>query len=161
MLSDENLNKEPMQIKDIIDISISSINENTKNVYIKSDIKCNILVKDHYYFSSIIRNIINNSVEACDNNNKNFVHISAYEEGDRCIIVVSDTGKGIKQEYIDSIFTPGFSTKYDKKTGDIFRGLGLPIIKDLVENHFKGYIQVNSKQNTGTTVTIKIPKNEL
>lgn len=160
MLSDENLNKEPMQIKDIVNISISSIKENKKNIYIKTDIKCNVFVKNHYYFSSIIRNIINNSVEACDNN-KSLIHISVYKEGDWCIIVVSDTGKGIKQEYIDSIFTPGFSTKYDKKTGDIFRGLGLPIIKDLVENHFKGYIKVDSKQNIGTTVTIKIPKNEL
>ncbi len=161
ILSDENLNKEPMRIKDIVNISISSIKENNKNIYIKLNIRYNILIKDHYYFSSIIRNIINNSVEACDNKNNNFIHISVYKEGDYCTIIISDTGKGIKQEYIDSIFTPGFSTKYDVKTGDIFRGLGLPIIKDLVENHFRGSIKVDSKENIGTTVTIKIPRNEL
>ncbi|HMT12933.1 MAG TPA: HAMP domain-containing sensor histidine kinase, partial [Ignavibacteria bacterium] len=65
---------------------------------------------------------------------------------------VSDNGPGIPGENIEKIFRPFFSSKgYGKGTG-----LGLPIVKRIVEEH-KGTIQVRSAPGKGTTFVISLP----
>ena len=51
----------------------------------------------------------------------------------------------------------GYSTKFSQETGNIQRGLGLPVVWDIIENEYKGKIDVQSTVNRGTTVTIRIP----
>jgi len=67
-------------------------------------------------------------------------------------IVISDTGCGIKENDINRIFEPFFSTK--KETGGT--GLGLAISKAIIESH-KGAIGAESKYGEGTSVTIDLP----
>jgi len=61
-----------------------------------------------------------------------------------------DTGIGIAREHIQEIFNPFFTTK---KTG---MGLGLPIVKEIVEAH-GGWIDVKSEECQGTHFCIFIP----
>lgn len=76
------------------------------------------------------------------------------ESGDRNFIEikVSDSGCGIKQEDLEKIFDPFFSTKGQKGTG-----LGLSVIWGIIDNH-KGKITVESKLGAGTTFTIHLPE---
>ncbi|CAH2214484.1 sensor histidine kinase [Tepidibacter aestuarii] len=136
-----------------IDSIGSSIKVNFKTA---RDIK----VKDHYILISILRNLINNSIESIDSK-KGVVDVDYFCEGEKFIFSVSDNGNGIKDSDKDYIFNPGFSTKFNMDTGDINRGIGLTIVKEMVEVHFSGCISVESEYGVGTTFEIIIPKEKL
>jgi signal transduction histidine kinase len=76
------------------------------------------------------------------------------ESGDRNFIeiTVSDNGCGIKQDDLDKIFDPFFSTKGQKGTG-----LGLSVIWGIIDNH-KGKITVESTLGKGTSFKIHLPE---
>lgn len=62
----------------------------------------------------------------------------------------SDTGKGIAEENQSKLFNPFFTTKAKGI------GLGLAVSKRVIEEH-KGSIEIMSKVDKGTTVTIRLP----
>jgi signal transduction histidine kinase len=78
--------------------------------------------------------------------------------GDEMIIVeISDTGKGIPEEILPKIFEPFFTTKA-KNEGT---GLGLSIAHMIMDRLY-GTIDVESRENQGTTFFIKLqPKSRL
>jgi len=69
---------------------------------------------------------------------------------------ISDTGCGIKQETLDQIFEPYFTTK-DKGKGT---GLGLSVVHGIVKKH-AGVIDVKSTLGEGATFEIFLPTTEL
>ncbi|WP_425449144.1 sensor histidine kinase [Dethiothermospora halolimnae] len=155
-----------MKLKDVFDI----LQENTKRylesedkeIEIKFNIKSNEYIREHYSLMSIFRNLINNSIEAMDNtkDNKKIV-IEHREYKDNHVFNISDNGKGIKNRDLSYIFEPRFSMKFDENTGNIGRGIGLTLVKDIVENKFKGKIKVKSQYHKGTKFNIEIPKKSL
>ena len=66
-------------------------------------------------------------------------------------IAISDTGGGIRAEIRDRIFDPFFTTRV---TGT---GLGLPIVKRVIEDHH-GRLEVASRVDEGTTFTVTVPR---
>jgi PAS domain S-box-containing protein len=64
----------------------------------------------------------------------------------------SDTGHGIPVENREKIFLPFFTTKSE----GVGTGLGLPIVKDIVEQH-NGNLTLESEPGKGTTITIHLP----
>jgi signal transduction histidine kinase len=67
--------------------------------------------------------------------------------------MVQDTGEGIDAENAKKIFNPFFTTK-DKGSG-----LGLSIVKGIVESH-QGQISIDSEFGRGAKVTITLPESE-
>ncbi|MBM4135905.1 MAG: hypothetical protein FJ241_03645 [Nitrospira sp.] len=67
-------------------------------------------------------------------------------------VSVSDTGAGIPEEHLRLIFEPFYSTKVTKHE----TGLGLPIIKKIVEGH-GGFIKIDSKVGRGSTFSLFFP----
>ena len=65
-------------------------------------------------------------------------------------ISVADTGKGIPREGLKKIFAPYYTTK-EKGVG-----LGLAITQKIIQAH-EGTLEVQSLENQGTTVTIRLP----
>lgn len=159
-MSNEKIDVEHMKIKDIISIleiyTKDYIIVKSLNIELDFKVECNFYVSQHFYLVSIIRNLIFNGIEAIDESKKGLIKLQIEEQGDEYIFIVSDNGAGINEGNLDFIFNPGFSTKYDK-SGSICRGIGLTLVKDLVQNIFKGSISVESLQNEGTTFTVKIP----
>jgi len=49
------------------------------------------------------------------------------------------------------IYNPGFSTKFDEETGNIERGIGLTLVRDLIKDTFYGNINAKSEIDKGTT----------
>jgi len=72
------------------------------------------------------------------------------EKKKNLLCIIEDNGTGIDPAKLDDIFLPFYSNK-EKGTG-----LGLAITKRLVEN-LHGSIQLNSKLEEGTNVTVKLP----
>jgi signal transduction histidine kinase len=69
---------------------------------------------------------------------------------DRVEIVIADTGEGIPQADLDKIYEPLYSTK------SFGVGLGLPIVKGIMEQHLGG-IEIDSQIGIGTKVTLWLP----
>lgn len=162
-IANDKIDVEHMRIRDIINILEIDIKDYivTKNLDVELDFKvhCNFYVLEHFYLMSAIRNLIFNSIEAMDNKKRGLVKLKIEECRDEYVFTVSDNGIGISESNLGFIFNPGFSTKYDKETGSICRGIGLTLVRDLVQDIFKGNIFVKSMENRGTTFTVKIPRN--
>ena len=77
------------------------------------------------------------------------------------LLAVEDDGPGIREKHLPNIFEMGYSTKFDEKTGNIYRGVGLCGVKNAVEEQFKGSISVESKEGKGTKFLIEIPAETL
>jgi signal transduction histidine kinase len=73
----------------------------------------------------------------------------------KIFIYVRDTGKGMNNQVKRMIFVPGYTTK---KRG---WGLGLSLVKRIVEDYHKGKIYIKeSHPGKGTTFAIEIPMNK-
>lgn len=105
---------------------------------------------DESQIKRVFSNIILNAMEAI--NTCGSITFDSWYNGDlkAIYIKISDTGKGIKEEELDRIFDPFYTTKENGT------GLGLPLCSKIIETH-GGYIEVNSKYGIGTTFTICLP----
>ncbi|GAU77887.1 ATP-binding protein [Fusibacter sp. 3D3] len=95
-------------------------------------------------------NILLNAAHAIQENGT--ITLKTYEQEQKIIIVISDTGKGIPDLIISKIFDPFFTTK---ETGE-GTGLGLSISYEIIKSH-EGSISVVSKEGEGTTFTLSFP----
>lgn len=101
-------------------------------------------------FEWVIENICKNAVDSMAGEGKINIKILKANEG-HIVIDVSDTGKGIPKSKTQKIFEPGYSTK---KRG---WGLGLTLVKRIIESYHRGKIYVKSSDpSTGTTFRISL-----
>ena len=107
---------------------------------------------DRHLLEQVIRNLEINSAHAMQTSGTLCVSTRLSEDSENFEIIISDTGTGIPLEIQDKIFQPFFTTKGEGQG----TGLGLPIVKDIIEKH-KGYLKLSSQVGTGTTITVGIP----
>lgn len=81
------------------------------------------------------------------------VNISVKTEGTNLVISIADNGEGMTDETKERLYENFFTTKPVGKG----TGLGMSIVKDIVENKHHGTITFNSTRGKGTTFTITIP----
>ncbi len=163
---EDKLNDNGIYFKDIMKILKESMEKEVefldKNIKLYFYFERDFFTKKHYYLMSIFRNIIMNAIEAIkDKDKSNSIWFKHTENEIYHIFKIKDTGSGIKDEHLSLIFSPGFSTKINYTTGEINRGLGLSLVKDIITNALQGEIEVNSIIEEGTTFIIRIPKNVL
>jgi len=99
----------------------------------------------------VFTNLITNAFQAMDGKGGELV-LSTRPLEDSIEVQVSDHGMGIPQKFLNRIFDPFFTTK---KSGE-GTGLGLNIVYRIVTKH-EGTIDVESREQIGTTFTIKFP----
>ncbi|MCG8576735.1 MAG: HAMP domain-containing histidine kinase [Flavobacteriales bacterium] len=96
----------------------------------------------------VIENISKNAVDAMEDG-KGQIDLTIFRKEDDVIIDITDNGKGIPSNKIKTVFQPGYTTK---KRG---WGLGLSLVKRIVEDFHKGKVFVQkSELNVGTTFRI-------
>ncbi len=100
-------------------------------------------------FEWVIENITKNAVDAMEG--KGIMKIDLSKEGNKLIIDLSDTGKGISKKDFKKVFKPGFTSK---KRG---WGLGLSLVRRIIEDQHRGKIYVKSSETgRGTTFRIEL-----
>lgn len=133
---------EPLARKE--EIAVSFINS-------KKDI---FVLADNDLLFRALQNVIKNAI--IYNHKKGVVDISLQAKNEDAFFVIKDSGLGIPKSDIKKVFerfTRVDSSRSSKKEGS---GLGLPIVRSIVES-FSGSIFIESIEEKGTTVTIKIP----
>ncbi|WP_430884240.1 ATP-binding protein [Fusibacter sp. JL216-2] len=158
---DQKLSPSKIEMKDLVNILEESTQEYIKNsaldVRLKSKVDSRVGVKKHYYLMSVLRNLVNNAIEACQGIENALVEIKIQDVPPFVHIHVGDNGMGMDTDTLSYIFNPGFSTKFDDATGDICRGIGLSMVKSLVRDNFRGSVDVQSEPGKGTLFTLAIP----
>ncbi len=101
----------------------------------------------------IVTNLVKNAVQSMrEDEPKKRIDVKVTTKENLVKITVSDNGKGISESNKKRIFEPKFTTK----TGGM--GLGLPIIKNIIEG-YGGTISFSSTENVGTEFVVELPKN--
>ncbi len=145
---------EPENIKAVIDDSLSYLKVRiSKKVKVSCSTVNNleILAKlNPSLFSWVLENIIKNAVDAMKGEGS--IDILITDQSQFVYIDISDTGTGIPKAQQKTIFEPGFTTKQRGW------GLGLSLVKRIVENYHEGKIFVKQSDENGTTFRIVLNK---
>ena len=134
-----------LSLKNLISTSINSL-------VIPSEIKINLPENDHMItcdstqMGIAFNNLIFNSIQAMENSGE--INVTIFDNLENTVIEFQDSGPGIPEKNLETIFEPLFTTK---QTGT---GLGLVSCRTIVEQH-GGTI---SAKNNPTTFTVMIPK---
>ena len=95
-----------------------------------------------------LSNIMENALESMPNGGE--LVLEAKQRNSQLFIKILDTGYGIRQEYLNSVYDPFFSSKTHGA------GLGLAVVYQIVKNH-DGEITIQSQEGNGTSVAIQLP----
>lgn len=114
------------------------------------------LFTDPILIYKIIQNLVANAIDACllVPPDRRTVTVLTETVDDGVNLAIQDTGVGIAAKHLIKIFEPYYTTK--KKSEGI--GVGLSLIKELIEEELKGSITVSSHLKQGTEVMVHIPK---
>jgi signal transduction histidine kinase len=114
------------------------------------------LFGDPAKFNQLVTNLIANSLDACaaprQPSIKRQVHITVSADKHWLKIQVADNGEGIAEAHLPFIFEPFYTTKSNGRGS----GLGLPLVKKIVEKDFHGNIAVTSIPGKGTTFKVRL-----
>jgi PAS domain S-box-containing protein len=110
------------------------------------------ILADSERLRRVMVNVITNALQALNetSNADKTLEIRTRINGSRCEINVHDNGPGMSEEIMARIFEPMFSTK------NFGVGLGVPIIKNILEGHGGG-VEYFSEPGKGTTVAMWLP----
>lgn len=106
------------------------------------------------HFWQIMTNVLSNAIDAYADMSADgaySIRVAAEIRKGQAIITVTDFGSGIDASQIDRVFEPLYSTK---RYG---MGIGLAIVKQMVEKQFEGTITAKSDASHGTVFTITLP----
>jgi len=147
--------------KDVIDISVIAkdiisdvkILAFQKFIEIKEDIQEQINISgDQEKLKRVLLNLLDNAIKYTPE--KGFISLEIYKKNNNANIKIIDTGLGISNQDLPFIFDRFY--KADKSRSSAGYGLGLSIVKSIIEAH-KGVITVESDLGKGTTFLVSIP----
>ena len=104
---------------------------------------------DSEYMKRVLINLVDNALSASESGKPVVLSLKKKKES-WVELTVADHGEGIASENLEKIFEPYFSTK---RSGV---GLGLPIVKKIIEEH-GGKVEVHSILQKGTKFSILLP----
>lgn len=148
----EDLNLSKVELRPLIEDSLSSIPLNSVRLNIDTD-PDTVIEADEVLLKQVFINLFQNAVDAMPGGGELKVtsrNLRFEDQIPEIEIVISDTGMGISEDKLKKIFHPFFTTK-EKGTG-----LGLSLVQKIILYH-SGRIEVESKEGKGTTFRIALP----
>ena len=116
---------------------------------------CPPLYVDEKAAKQILVNLLSNAAKFSETGSSVELRASPRPDG-RMALVVTDHGIGIPPDKIESVFEPFGQADVDTTTEGQGTGLGLPLVKSLIEVH-GGSIEIDSRRGGGTCVTLTFP----
>jgi two-component system sensor histidine kinase HydH len=120
------------------------------NITLVTDVRDRVVVNgDPEKLHQMMLNLILNAIQASSEGQSIRVSLQHSGKG-KAVLTISDSGEGIPADALGQIFDPFFTTKASGT------GLGLAVVKTIVENH-NGEIRIDSTPGEGTTVIVEVP----
>ena len=144
--------KEKINIIDLVKKMISIF----KKLYPEVQINLDESVQEAFVFGSMddLEEVIGNIIENACKYGKNKIEVEIrISEKNNLELVISDDGLGLSQEQMNKVFARGFRID-EQKPGT---GLGLNIVKDIVETYMKGKVTLSKSKLGGLEVNILLP----
>lgn len=113
-----------------------------------------LIMANHQNMEEVLSNLITNAINYTPEGGS--VTIGATRENNYLVLTVKDTGLGIPPEDRERIFERFYRVKNEETRYITGTGLGLPIVKTIVEAH-NGTIKVDSRVGEGTTFYVYLP----
>jgi len=153
-----NKKREHLIISDVVNAALNLItitNKNSMNIIYNQNEPIYFLSYKSELIQALLI-VINNSIDACISNsiNQPKIIIETQTLNKYLNIIIIDNGSGISSDILDKIYDPYFTTKHRSKG----TGLGLYILKMIIEQTMQGKIEISSF-NCGTKCNISIPLN--
>ncbi|MEE4197596.1 MAG: tetratricopeptide repeat protein [Bacteroidales bacterium] len=137
-------------------LSLLNISARKKQIHIETNIpKSAGVYADQNVLSTILRNLISNSIKFTDRDGK--INIESSEGKEHITITVSDNGKGISAKNLENLFRIDYSYSTRGTDDETGTGLGLILCKELI-NQSGGEIWVKSKLGEGSEFKFTLPK---
>ena len=119
-----------------------------------SDTDTLLINADENKVEQILNNLIGNAIKFSPEGSK--IEVSLEKEKEKVLVKVKDRGKGIAKEDHDKVFVPFTSIATKGTAGEKGTGLGMSIVKRIVDSH-NGEIWLESEPGTGTTFFVSLP----
>lgn len=145
---------EPVHLRKLLDEIVDANKMRLQEQGVSIEITCPAgvdVIANHKQLYMVFNNIVLNALDALEKQAEPTILISVNTAGTAAKVTITDNGTGIPDDEVDRVFETFYSTKPDRGTG-----LGLALARKIVEM-YDGDIAVESKQNQGTTFTVKIP----
>ena len=110
---------------------------------------------DQAQLQQVIINLLINSIQASENNAE--ININVKFDDEKVEVTIQDYGCGIKEENINNIYDPFFTTKAEGEGS----GLGLSISLGIIESHQGTLSIMNNKNTQGTTAILVLPTHNI
>jgi signal transduction histidine kinase len=157
-----NIEMEIFSLKNTISSALDTVGTKAqdKSIALKSNIA---LVEDKVFgnplsVEEVITNLLFNSINYTPAGG--IVKINVKENANCVLVEIIDTGIGIPEEELPKVFDEFYRATNAKKIEKDSTGLGLSIVKHIIERH-SGKIWVNSQKNVGTKFSFTLPKDKL
>ncbi|MDD5237239.1 MAG: ATP-binding protein [Candidatus Omnitrophica bacterium] len=149
---------EPQDLKNIV-ASVSdliTVQCKSKNIDLVQHLEAGLppVFADRSQIDRVFINLLGNAVKFTPQNGK--ITIRAEQDNDHVRVDISDTGIGIPEESLESIFEEFYRIDNEINQQVKGTGLGLSLVKNIIEAH-KGIISVKSKLNSGSTFSFTLP----
>jgi two-component system sensor histidine kinase KdpD len=146
------LNVDWCDINELIHAVIQKIpTSNTHQILFETNESLPLFKLDAGLIEQVIHNIIHNAIQYTPEHTS--IEINASYQSDKCVITISDNGKGFPENEIKHAFEKFYRLPHTKTGGS---GLGLSISKGFIDAH-KGTITLENNKNGGATFTIELP----
>lgn len=157
--------EDPFDLRDVLDEveTISKLKAESMNINLicnyKDGLTCPYVYGSSLHMKQILLNLVDNAIKY--NKKDGYVELNVNvkrhkEDLITYVFEVKDNGLGIDKEYLDHIFEPFSQENQNFNEYRLGTGLGMSIVKGLVEL-MKGSISVTSKKGVGSTFEVVIP----
>ncbi len=125
-----------------------------KSLEIQIAVETHLCTERCYPLISVLNNLVINAVEALGS--KGTILLREVRDGSGHVLSVRDSGPGIAAEDLESVFVPGYSTKFDQETGVMSTGIGLTHARQIVEEVFQSRLEVQSEPGRWTEFRFRL-----
>ncbi|HAA91560.1 MAG TPA: hypothetical protein DCE33_03885, partial [Rhodospirillaceae bacterium] len=154
------INPELIDMRHLIDVAVHVIGgqfeEKGIELVLKIDDDLPLYFADERSARQMLLNLLSNAHKFTSRGGQVTIH-AGHDGNANCILAISDTGVGIDPSDVNFVLAPFTQRNAVETASEGGTGLGLPIVKSLVELH-DGTIDIESELGKGTTVTLTFPE---